>query len=207
MSISYHFLSFPDIFADSIYHHSDYVVQKNLSAGDVHSRAINTSSFLQEWELTATADSFPFDTILSSQSAVKMRGLTGEPSVIGKLHRLWAAKPMDLSASQPGIRMKYKGLWITLPWAGFNGRKISSYGHGLDNVLIQMIERSRPQGWPWPGLVYILHVATVFHEFGMQCCMSGLLMCIRGAVLCPLHSGEEDGWVGGGQSWKPKGDV
>lgn len=181
------------------------MLYKTLSAGDVHSRAINTSSFLQEWEPTATADSFPFDTIFSFQSAVKIRVLTREPSVIGKLHRLWAAKPMDLSASQPGIRMKYKGLWITLPWAGFDGRKISSYGHGLDNILIQMFERSGPQGWPWPGLVYILHVATIFHEFGMQCCMSGaVLMCIRGALLCPFHTGEEGGGVGGGQSWKPK---
>lgn len=126
-----------------------------------------------------------------------MRGLTREPSVIGKLHRLWAAKPTGLSASQPDARMKHEGLWITLPWAGFNGRKIGSYGRGLDNILIQMIERSGPQGSPWPGLVYILHVATVCHKYGMQHCMSGaVLMCICRALLCPLQRGEEGDGVG-----------
>lgn len=143
-----------------------------LSAHNVHSRAITTRSFFQE------RDSSPSDTTfmimvkcLSSQDAFKERGLTQMPSELtGSFACCEGQDPGAPLHPHPMSGCNTDGLWITLPWAGFNGRKIRLSGCVSVNLLIETIKRSGPPGLPCPRLVNILRIVVAFHELWMQHC-------------------------------------
>lgn len=150
-----------------------------LSADNVHSRAITTRSFFQErdWSTTA-ADSSPSDTTfmimvkcLSSRDAFKNRGMTQMPSeLMGSFARCEGQDPGASLHPHPMSGWNTDGLWITLPWAGFNGRKIRLSGCVSANLLIEAIKRSGPPGLPWHGLVYVLRIVVAFRELWTQRC-------------------------------------
>lgn len=81
---------------------------------------------------TAAADSFPSDTILSSQDAVKIRGLTQMPSESLGSFAGWE-RQNSCASLHPNLTSGWNtdGLWITLLWTGFDGRKISLHGQVL----------------------------------------------------------------------------
>lgn len=134
----------------------------NVECCYVHCRAITISPFFRkrDWS-TPTADSSPSDStflitvyLLSSQQAFKIRLLAQTPT-----------ESLGTSAhceqQDPGVPLiciwcqdeNTDGLWISLPWADCNGRKIRLHRCILTNVLIEMIARSGPEGLPWPGLI------------------------------------------------------
>lgn len=162
----------------------------------------------REWSTTA-AGSSPSDTTfltllkcLSSQDAFKIRLLTQTRSEsLGSFARCERQDPGAPLHPHPTSGWNTDGLWITLQWAGFKGRKIRLHRCVSANLLTETIERSGPPGLPWPGLVYILHTAVAFHELWM------LLTSICGASVHPLRREKEGGGVGNAHELKAQGDI